>query len=136
VSDIGRIMCAHCEDFDLCVECFANGVEVSTHKNNHPYRVMDTLTFPVFEESWGAEEEILMMEGLEKYGMGNWADVSDHIGTKTMEEVEQHYYTVFVNAPSWPLPVSFLIFLVRPGWPRGAKYLAYAQIYWTVSESW
>ncbi|KAJ3371013.1 Transcriptional adapter ada2 [Allomyces arbusculus] len=104
VSDIGRITCAECDDFDLCVECFAAGVEVATHKNDHAYRVMDTLTFPVFDENWGAEEEILMMEGLEKYGMGNWADVADHVGTKTMADVEEHYYSVFVNSPQWPLP--------------------------------
>lgn len=30
-----RIKCAECVDFDLCVGCFAVGVEVQEHKKNH-----------------------------------------------------------------------------------------------------
>ncbi|ORZ40343.1 hypothetical protein BCR44DRAFT_61542 [Catenaria anguillulae PL171] len=114
VSDIARIACAVCEDFDLCVECFASGVEVAQHKNNHPYRVMETLTFPVYEYSWNAEEELLMMEGFEKYGMGNWSDVAEHIGTKTPAMVEEHYYNVFVNSSRWPLPEDDIEFPREP----------------------
>lgn len=35
-----RIKCTKCADFDLCVECFSVGAEVTPHKSNHPYRVM------------------------------------------------------------------------------------------------
>ena len=35
-----RIKCVVCQDFDLCVECFSIGAEVTPHKSNHPYRVM------------------------------------------------------------------------------------------------
>uniref|UniRef100_A0A2P2M3N8 Transcriptional adapter ADA2b isoform X2 n=1 Tax=Rhizophora mucronata TaxID=61149 RepID=A0A2P2M3N8_RHIMU len=35
-----RIKCAICPDFDLCIECFSVGAEVTPHKCNHPYRVM------------------------------------------------------------------------------------------------
>lgn len=35
-----RIKCAVCPDFDLCIECFSVGAEVTSHKSNHPYRVM------------------------------------------------------------------------------------------------
>lgn len=35
-----RIKCTKCPDFDLCVECFSVGAEVTPHKSNHPYRVM------------------------------------------------------------------------------------------------
>jgi hypothetical protein len=35
-----RIKCAVCPDFDLCLECFSVGAEVTPHKSNHPYRVM------------------------------------------------------------------------------------------------
>ena len=35
-----RIKCAMCPDFDLCLECFSVGAEVTPHKSNHPYRVM------------------------------------------------------------------------------------------------
>ncbi|RHN46126.1 putative transcriptional adaptor 2 [Medicago truncatula] len=35
-----RIKCVVCPDFDLCVECFSVGTEVTPHKSNHAYRVM------------------------------------------------------------------------------------------------
>lgn len=35
-----RIKCAMCPDFDLCIECFSVGAELTPHKSNHPYRVM------------------------------------------------------------------------------------------------
>ena len=38
-----RIKCAVCQDFDLCIECFSVGAEVTPHKSNHPYRIMVNL---------------------------------------------------------------------------------------------
>ena len=35
-----RIKCAVCPDFDLCVECFSVGAELTPHQSNHAYRVM------------------------------------------------------------------------------------------------
>lgn len=35
-----RIKCVICPDFDLCIECFSVGAEVTPHKSNHLYRVM------------------------------------------------------------------------------------------------
>jgi hypothetical protein len=40
ISHVVRVKCAVCADFDLCVHCFAVGVEVGTHKRNHDYHVM------------------------------------------------------------------------------------------------
>lgn len=41
-------------------------------------------------------------------GLGNWAAVAEHIGTRTKEEVEQHYKSVYIDSPDFPLPVSNL----------------------------
>ncbi|KAG6478867.1 hypothetical protein ZIOFF_062312 [Zingiber officinale] len=73
-----RIKCTKCPDFDLCVECFSVGAEVTPHKSNHPYRVMDNLSFPLICPDWNADEEILLLEGIEMYGLGNWAEVAEH----------------------------------------------------------
>lgn len=35
-----RIKCAECTDFDLCVQCFAAGVESQDHKKTHKYRTI------------------------------------------------------------------------------------------------
>lgn len=40
ITGMIRIKCAVCPDFDLCIECFSVGAEVTPHKSSHPYRVM------------------------------------------------------------------------------------------------
>lgn len=52
--------------------------------------------------------ELLLIEGISKAGLGNWQMIAEHVGTRTKEEVEEHYNTVYVDSPDWPLPVSVL----------------------------
>ncbi|XP_004486337.1 transcriptional adapter ADA2b isoform X2 [Cicer arietinum] len=99
-----RIKCAVCPDFDLCIECFSVGAEVTPHKSNHPYRVMDNLSFPLICPDWNADDEILLLEGIEMYGMGNWAEVAEHVGTKNKEACIEHYRNVYLSSPYFPLP--------------------------------
>ncbi|XP_047946602.1 transcriptional adapter ADA2b isoform X1 [Salvia hispanica] len=99
-----RIKCAVCSDFDLCIECFSVGAEVHPHKSGHPYRVMDILSFPLICPEWKADEEMLLLEGIEMYGMGNWAEVAEHVGTKTKEACIEHYRSAYLNSPCFPLP--------------------------------
>ncbi|KAK6918731.1 SANT/Myb domain [Dillenia turbinata] len=99
-----RIKCYVCPDFDLCVECFYVGVEITPHKRNHPYRVMDNLSFPLFCPDWNTDEEILLLEGIEMYGLGNWAEVAEHVGTKSKSQCVDHYSAVYMNSPCFPRP--------------------------------
>ncbi|XP_061962138.1 transcriptional adapter ADA2a isoform X3 [Populus nigra] len=104
ISGMVRIKCAVCPDFDLCVECFSVGAEVTPHKSNHPYRVMDNLSFPLFHPDWNTDEEILLLEGIEMYGFGNWTEVSEHVGTKSKSQCIDHYNAVYMDSPCFPLP--------------------------------
>ena len=79
ITQLVRIKCAECEDFDLCVQCFAAGNHVAPHKPDHPYRVVDYVRTPLWAHDWGADEELLLLEALEMFGMGNWSDVSQGI---------------------------------------------------------
>ncbi|KAI3466502.1 hypothetical protein Pfo_023165 [Paulownia fortunei] len=99
-----RIKCAVCSDFDLCIECFSVGAEVHPHKSGHPYRVMDILSFSLICPEWNADEEMLLLEGIEMYGMGNWAEIAEHVGTKTKEVCIEHYRNAYLNSPYFPLP--------------------------------
>ncbi len=38
-------------------------------------RVMERLDFPIITPEWTAREELSLLEGIETYGIGNWADV-------------------------------------------------------------
>ncbi|KAG8062630.1 hypothetical protein GUJ93_ZPchr0003g16592 [Zizania palustris] len=87
-----------------CFECFSVGAEVTPHRSNHPYRVMDNLSFPLICPDWNADEEILLLEGIEMYGLGNWTEVAEHVGTKGKAQCIEHYTTAYMNSPCYPLP--------------------------------
>ena len=52
--------------------------------------------------------ELLLITGIQTYGVGNWKKIAEHIGTRTKEEVAEHYDSVYVQSPNWPMPVSSL----------------------------
>ncbi len=58
---------------DFCAACFANLQQYPPE-----YRVINKLDFPLFDQDWTAEEELLLFEGLEKYF---FLDVGTDLGT-------------------------------------------------------
>ena len=93
-----RIRCAGgCEDFDLCGTCFCTGSEIGQHKAWHDYRVIEQHATPVFCPDWGVDEELLLIDGCQLYGVGNWMDIADHVGNRTKEEVEKHFVDVYIK---------------------------------------
>ncbi|EGW30890.1 uncharacterized protein SPAPADRAFT_62780 [Spathaspora passalidarum NRRL Y-27907] len=99
-----RIKCAICNDYDLCVPCFAAGLTTGDHKPWHDYQIIEQNTYPIFERDWGADEELLLIQGCETFGLGNWADIADHIGNRSKEEVAAHYYKIYLESKDYPLP--------------------------------
>lgn len=60
---------------------------------------------PIYTEDWGADEELLLLEGAEIYGLGSWADIADHVGGyRSKEEVRDHYIDTYIKSPNFPLP--------------------------------
>ncbi|KAH6659377.1 hypothetical protein BKA67DRAFT_544275 [Truncatella angustata] len=108
ITSTVRIRCAHpdCKEFDLCVQCFSSGASSASHQpTTHPYKVIEQNSIPIFDSDWGADEELLLIEGCEIYGLGSWADIADHIGGyRTKDEVRDHYIKAYVESPCFPLP--------------------------------
>ncbi|KAJ9220661.1 hypothetical protein DTO207G8_8993 [Paecilomyces variotii] len=108
VTSTVRISCAHsaCPEYDLCVPCFSEGKSSKNHDpRTHPYQVIEQNSVPIYTEDWGADEELLLLEGAEIYGLGSWADIADHIGGyRTKDEVRDHYIDTYINSPNFPLP--------------------------------
>ncbi|GHJ85252.1 hypothetical protein NliqN6_1654 [Naganishia liquefaciens] len=94
-----RIKCAdkECPEVDLCPSCFSKGEEKDAHKAWHDYKIVETHSKPIFTEDWGADEELLLITGLQQYGLGNWQDVAEHVGTRFKEECEKHYFDTYIN---------------------------------------
>ncbi|KAG7881422.1 hypothetical protein KL938_003552 [Ogataea parapolymorpha] len=99
-----RIRCAVCADYDLCVPCFAKGESSGKHKPYHDYQVIEQHQYPIFDEDWGADEELLLIEGCQTLGLGNWQDISDFIGGRSKEEVGKHYEEYYLNSSCYPIP--------------------------------
>lgn len=103
-----RIRCASksCNDYDLCVPCFSQGKANLHHDpRTHAYQVIEPHSIPIFDEDWGADEELLLLEGAEQYGLGSFADIAEHIGGhREKDEVRDHYIQTYVNSSKFPLP--------------------------------
>lgn len=88
------------------MQCFAKGETSGNHQPaTHPYKVIEQNSFPIYDEDWGADEELLLLEGCEIYGLGSWVDIADHIGGyRTKDEVRDHYEKVYIESSKFPLP--------------------------------
>ena len=107
ITSTVRIRCAskQCPDYDLCVTCFSAGKSNLHHDpRTHPYQVIEPHSIPIFDEGWGADEELLLLEGADQYGLGSWADIADHIGGfREKDEVRDHYVETYLDSSLFPL---------------------------------
>ena len=77
------------------------GIEIEPHIKTHSYYVKAAITIPLFEPDWGADEELILLDGIEQYGFGNWNDIADMIGNgKNKQKVEQHYNECYIYSKS------------------------------------
>jgi hypothetical protein len=98
-----HISCAICTDVELCLECFSSGVEFRSHMKNHDYRVRRTTKVCAFDPRWTKDEELGLLESVDRFGLGNWKEVASHLGSKDAAECEEHYLGTYVNAlPNLP----------------------------------
>ncbi|KAJ5074862.1 transcriptional adapter 2-alpha [Anaeramoeba ignava] len=104
ITESVRIRCAVCVDVDLCVDCFAKGKETNTHKKNHPYLVIHGQRLRIFSNKWDVLEELLLLDAIKLYGLGNWLDIASHVGTKTHRECEKHYTSIYLESDDFPYP--------------------------------
>ena len=57
------------------------------------------------EQCWvQADEELLLLEAIDMFGLGNWQAVANHIGSKPALACQSHYMYIWVESPSFPAP--------------------------------
>ncbi|EDW83305.1 uncharacterized protein Dwil_GK22782, isoform A [Drosophila willistoni] len=91
------IKCAECLDIYLCLQCFARGRELATHRNNHSYIIQrdDIQIFPD-QPQWLANDERLLLQSLSSHGYANWEAISQSLGMRYKpEEVQRHYHDCY-----------------------------------------
>jgi transcriptional adapter 2-alpha len=105
-----HIQCAECNDVYLCVDCFSAGVNIGNHENHHSYRIPDCLDNPIFAKDWTIKEELLLLEGIQKHGPGNWKTIAEFLKTnKTTKAVEDHYWELYMGRHGCCLPLQCLV---------------------------
>ena len=52
---------------------------------------------------WGADEETLLLEGVEHFGLGNWPQIASHVG-RSAEDCREHYFLVYIETKCFPQP--------------------------------
>jgi transcriptional adapter 2-alpha len=92
-----RFRCAECENFELCQDCFASGAKLYPHEPTHKYLVSDCLDASIFGKDWSIGEELLLLEGVERFGPGNWKVISEYIGTKSAAACDHHYWETYMG---------------------------------------
>ncbi|CDR97772.1 hypothetical protein, conserved [Babesia bigemina] len=103
-----RIRCVECVDFDLCIPCACKGAEKNEHKNTHKYIPIAPNSFAIFGD-WNADAELLLLEGISKFGFGNWNQVAEMVNrrctkNKSATECENHYNEFYIHSPFSPFP--------------------------------
>jgi SWI/SNF related-matrix-associated actin-dependent regulator of chromatin subfamily C len=78
-------------DFDLCCHCYNEG-KFDTGMAKTDFILMDSseVSGGVSGTSWTDEETLLLLEGLEIFG-GKWAEISEHVATKTKTQCMLHF---------------------------------------------
>lgn len=49
-----------------------------------------------------ADEELLLLEALDMFGLGNWTAVGEHVN-RSPQECAAHYEAIYLRSPAFPL---------------------------------
>lgn len=81
-----RYSCVGSADVELCPSCFANGRYPSTLSSRDFEQLTTVLSSEAYDGSvWSEAEELLLLEGLEKFG-DDWNAVAAHVHTKSARQ--------------------------------------------------
>jgi transcriptional adapter 2-alpha len=104
------IQCATCSNVFLCADCFSAKVTMPPHDSSHPYFVARCLERSIFEKDWTAKEELMLFDGIQKYGAGNWKEISTFMDSDKKEKrIEEHYWQLYMGKHGVCLPVDYSI---------------------------
>lgn len=85
------IRCEECS-FDLCPSCFSLGVETSSHKMTHKFRIISNLHLEPESDGWKVIDELLLLDGMLSYGFGNFDDIAKILTEKRADEIKMHFF--------------------------------------------
>ncbi|XP_020600365.1 SWI/SNF complex subunit SWI3D [Phalaenopsis equestris] len=91
----------HCQkqaDFDLCAECYNNGM-FGSGMTPADFILMESADGPgVSSRNWTDQETLLLLEALELFGE-NWNEIAEHVATKTKAQCILHFLQMPIEDP-------------------------------------
>lgn len=87
----------------ICLNCYSKGREFGLHENRHPYKIIRN-NFSILDSDWTAAEELKLLDGIGKFGIGNWQGIGQFLRSKSKEQCVQHYSKYYIDNPREELP--------------------------------
>mmetsp|Transcript_24035 Transcript_24035/g.30080 ORF Transcript_24035/g.30080 Transcript_24035/m.30080 type:complete len:539 (-) Transcript_24035:511-2127(-) len=102
-------VCTECDCIVLCLNCFASRAEPENHVTSHSYRIRSSRV-EMFEQGWSVRDELVLLDSIERYGLGNWCDAAESVGCgHTARDCEQHYYKLYAGRYGSYLPQRYRV---------------------------
>ncbi|KAJ3446666.1 transcriptional adaptor 2 ada2 -related [Anaeramoeba flamelloides] len=79
-------------------------LKIGNHKKSHSYHIFAPPKHSIYEKKWNLNDELCILNQLEKKGFCNWEAVSEELKTKTKEECKSHYHQTYLKAPIFSRP--------------------------------
>jgi hypothetical protein len=98
------VKCLDCEQFEvlICLECFRLGTESAPHSRGHRYVLCDSIGAVFFDDeqnSWGAQEDLQLLNSLLHAHLNQWPELSKDWGHKrTLNEALERLDTNFIRS--------------------------------------
>lgn len=98
LSDVSAsvwIQCVSCQ-IDICYSCFSQKLEINGHEYGHPYCITKNLQFRAEGMEWEMLEELLFIDGLIVYGLGNWDELAQYVG-QSQDKIKHHFVKTYLT---------------------------------------
>ena len=105
-----EIYLRHTRQKDLyeCIFCFTTQIPDEpdeTRRDIAPtMMVIDKNPKNIFTLDWNSNEELLLLNGVATFGVGNWNRIAEWLPNRKPVEIEAHYTTIYLNSQNAPLP--------------------------------
>ena len=109
IIDESYALCIKCKGFVQCLECLSEGIEKGTHLREHPFIIVEPRIKSIFRPDWTAEEEVLFLNAIQTYGLGNYEDIEALIPFKSAAEYESHFQSVYIASLIAPKPENIIM---------------------------
>ena len=105
-----EIYLRHSRQKDLieCINCFTTHIPEESEETRREVSptmiVIDKNPKNIFTLDWNSNEELLLLNGVVNFGIGNWNKIAEWIPNHKPIDIETHYNEIYLKSQNAPLP--------------------------------